>query len=478
MVSATDLKSFGGTVVACTLVAAVAFWGTKWFLGSDLGPGLQVPAMEFSAAVHDEPNDFKADFQAAIEVIEQRYSYLEHRTALGELDLAALIGEARTMLGAEPDQRSFYNALRHLVAGLHDGHAFVMTKDMMDPALQQWPFRLTEVQEGVVVASLAENIGELLSDSDGEGAQSLQLGDELVAVDGRAINEWIRDAEAKVYASSDASRRQQAIEHIVQWDEAADRSFLFRSADGSERELRFPHPYLHGRVPQVELYPTDREHRMLDDNVAYFRPGNFSPPRDSGWPGPPEGRDAILADTYSEFDRIIGELMSARALILDLRGNPGGTDLLGQFLVDRLVDEDYIYFQLSALRNNGWGRFGKHESSSPDGKHSMAGKPLAVIVDPNTFSTADNVAACLRDVHPDVRFFGRPNGAGSGAPRSFELPRTGSSITFCTQRVKSASGRMTEGVTVKIDVPVIWKRADVLNGNDPDLEAAFACLKP
>lgn len=476
MVSASKLKSIGEAVVACTLVAVVASFGVKWFLGSDFGPGLQAPPMEFSAAVHEEPNDFKADFLAAVELIEQRFSYLEHRTQLGELDLNSLTADAQSILGVDPDHRSFYRALRHLVSGLHDGHAFVLTEKMIRPDLQQWPFRLTEVQEGVIVATLAENIDELLGEIGGEDVQKLQVGDQLVAVDGRDINSWISEAEAKVYASSTLARRRQAIEHIVQWDESADRSFLFRNASGNEFELRFPHPYRHGRVAKVELYPSERAFDVLEDNIGYFRPGNFSPPRDSGWPGPPEGRDAILADSYADFDRIIGELKSARALILDLRGNPGGTDLLGQFLVDRLLDEKYIYFQLSALRNNGWGGFGKHGSSSPPGKHSMARKPLAVIVDPATFSTADNVAACLRDVHPDVRFIGRPNGAGSGAPRSFKLPRTGSSITFCTQRVKSASGRMTEGVPVHIDIPVRWTRADVAHGRDPDLLAAIESL--
>lgn len=484
MVSATDLKSFGGTVVACALVAAAAFFGTQWFMGSELGQDLQSPAVEFSAAVTDEANDYKADFQAAIETIEQRFSYLEHRTELGELNLEQLTGEARAILGDEPDVRSFYFALVHLVAGLHDGHAFVAPSEAVVPGLQHWPFRLIEVAEGIIVARVADDqqaSADRAAGSDeggGTAAAKIKVGDQLLAVDDRPIEEWIREAEGKVFASSDLSRRQQAIDYIAQWDQVVDRKFLIRDQDGIQREVRFPHPYRHPRVLAPLLYPHQREHRLLDDNIAYFRPGNFSPPRDSGWPGPPEGRDAILADSYAEIDRIIGELQSARALILDLRRNPGGTDLLGQFLVDRLVDGKYIYFQLSARRMTGWGRFGKHGSSSPDGEHSLAGKPLAVIVDPDTFSTADNVAACLRDVHPDVRFIGRPNGAGSGAPRSFKLPRTGSFISFCTQRVKSASGRMVEGVPVHIDVPVQWTRADVIHGGDPDLTAAIGSLSP
>jgi len=330
------------------LFGAATFLGTKWFLGSDLGPGLQAPELEFSTAVHE----------------------------------------------------------------------------------QRWPFRLTEVTEGILVSSVADGVADV------------KVGDILLTVDGRSIEDWIADAEHQVYASSDLARRRLAIAHLAQWDAAADRQFKFLQADGSEHELRFPHPYRFDKAAEVELYSPERHHTMLEDGIAYFRPGHFNPPPNSGWPGPAEGRDAILADSYAQIDGIIGELKDARALVLDLRGNPGGTDLLGQFLVDRLVEEDYTYFQLSSLRNNGWGSFSKHRSSSPEGEHSMAGKPLAVIVDSMTFSTADNVAGCLRDVHPNVRLI----------------------------------GRMNEGVPVKIDVPVQWTRADVLNGRDPDLAAAVASL--
>jgi hypothetical protein len=143
--------------------------------------------------------------------------------------------------------------------------------------------------------------------------------------------------------------------------------------------------------------------------------------------------------------------------------------------VDRLVKPGYTYSRLAVQGNNRWGRFSTHGSSAPKGEHFLR-VPTICLLDEGTFSTADNVAACLADVHPDIRFVGRPNGAGTGAPRSFELPRTGTRITFCTMQVKTPNGRMGEGISVELDHPVQWTREDVLRGRDPDLAAGLGLL--
>lgn len=417
---------------------------------------------------------YLADLMAAFEVVRARWSYEEYRTEEFGLDMAALEQEARGILGEEPTPHSFRLAMRHAIAGLMDGHAFVAFPQELAMEGQRWPFSLKQVMEGFMVTGVAEVRSE---DVEPTPPQKRPVpGDILVAIDGRPTGAWVEDAEKQVFASTDRSRAAEALRYLVTIDQATTRRFTFLDGEGTEYHWDCTLPPFYRAVPPAPRVSREREHKMLEDGIGYFRPGSFSPPSDSGWPGPPEGRDAILADSYAEIDAIIGELAEARALILDLRNNPGGTDLLGMFLVDRLVKGSYTYYRLSGDGKNGFKGFAKHGSTAPKGEHAFHGK-LLVLVDEHTFSTADNVAACLEKVHPEVTFVGRPNGAGTGAPRSFTLPRTGTTVTLCTMRVQNPDGEIAEGHPVRVLVTVGWTRGDVLEGRDPDLEIALRELK-
>ena len=454
-----------GTVVACLILGLATYWATLWVLQVSSDPdGKQLP-VELHASILQEADPYLADLRAAAQIVRERWSYAEHRAQISDLDLAAHERAAIALLGDIPDSQSFRTALTFFIAGLKDGHAFVNTAEHVLPAEYRWPFNLVQVAEGIMVHGVQADL------------PSPKPGDLLLTVDGIQIEEFISKAEHQVYASTDLSRRQQAIQYLCKWDTFAERNFGFESADGKQFAVQLTLPPSHKTIFTPPLIYKERRHRMLEDGVAYFCPGNFSPPENSGWPGPPEERDTILADTYAEFDRIIGELAPCRALILDLRHNPGGTDLLGQFLVDRLVDPGYVYYQLSSDFGKGWLSFHNHKSTAAKGKNSIRA-PLICLIDERTFSTADNVAACLADVHPNVRFVGRPNGAGTGAPRPFELPRTAATIYFCTMRVRTPSGRMGEGISIPLTETVIWTRDDVLHRWDPDMQKGLELLNP
>jgi len=468
MATESILPRWVQTTVACGLVGAGSYFGIGMLVDSGaIGNGLEQEPVKFEASILEEPNDFFADIRAAAQLARERWSYAEHRRELDGVDLDANEAKALAMLGDEPTAASFDRAITFFVAGLHDGHSAVIHAVSDSPTLPgraRWPFTLTEVAAGIMVNGLASE------------AEGVARGDLVLAVDDRAIEDLISEAELRVFSSTDPARRRRAIDEMARWDDAESHRFRIQKNGGSVVTLELPLPRSFEEIADPQLIETARSHRMLESGIGYFRPGNFSPPPDSGWPGPAAGRDAILAESYAEIDAIIGKHQSAKAFILDLRGNPGGTDLLGQFLVDRFVDGDYTYFQLSALGMNGWRDFHPLGSSAPSGEHTFAGKPIAVLIDEYTFSTADNAAAALDAVHPDAIFVGRPNGAGTGAPRPFELPRTKTKIYFCTQRVKTPAGHMGEGISIELDIPVKWTREDVLQGRDPDLAAAITAL--
>ena len=402
-------------VVASTLVGVgtiAVTWGVLSFLRP--GPSSFEFKLDFTAAVTEELNDYVADVRAAAQLAREFWAYAELRSESGEVDLAALEQESLELLGKTPDAAGFRQAILRFAAGLYDGHAGVRwTPELQEPATR-WPLSVALVSEGVAVDGMDESV------------EGVSRGDLILEVDGRPIEACLAEAERFVCASTSGARRVAALQALSQTGQASSHEFKLQRPDGTAFDRRLPCLASTRPVPAPARVPSTRESRRLAGDLGYFRPGNFFAPSGSNWSAAESVSECneLLAPAFEEFDAHLESLKSTRGFVLDLRGNPGGTDLLGQFLTDRLLeDSDYTYYQLASQGSRGWGRFNPYGSDAPGGRSELR-QPLVVLIDSWTFSTADNVATCLADQHPRVTFLGRPNGAGSGAPRGFELPRT------------------------------------------------------
>ncbi len=409
--------------------------------------------------------DFEHDVRALTRFVRERYAYLEHRRAISGLDLERLERRALVRLELEPTLRGFREAIHRYAADLWDGHggAFVPGAE---PARRQLPLSFADVAEGVVVDKRHASIVE---------RDDVRRGDFVVAIDGVPIADAIARTARRCFASTRDARRASAIRALTATPARRVTLTLRRDrADAFTVELATRDPG--DVVPQSDDRLRVATVGTVDDGIAYYRPGSFLWPRDSDWRGAsPARRQEILAAEYDRIRDAFTRIGDARALVLDLRRNPGGTDLLGQALVAHLVEPPYHYFGLSARHDGGWST-PHYYTPSPARREPVFRGTLVVLIDEFTFSTASNVAACLRDEHPSCVFIGRRDGAGTGAPRAVVLPRTKTSVTFCTQRVYSPDGRVIEGVGVAPDVVVRETRAQLLAGEDAVLAAAAAAV--
>jgi C-terminal processing protease CtpA/Prc len=205
---------------------------------------------------------------------------------------------------------------------------------------------------------------------------------------------------------------------------------------------------------------------------------SFVVPRWREWlAAKPEEREPFLVEGRAQIEDIIVELRStaARGLIIDLRGNTGGTDLLGIHLAERLLESPFCYFLLSTRHEETWTTPGGMTYGLGDHERFLG--PVMALIDARSFSTADNFLRCLQDVHPRFTAVGRPSGAGTGAPSRLVVARnTKTVVGACTMQVRGPGGQLIEGRGTLPDVAVRWTRADVLTGRDPDLAAALRTL--
>ena len=179
-------------------------------------------------------------------------------------------------------------------------------------------------------------------------------------------------------------------------------------------------------------------------------------------------------------------------LILDFRGNGGGTDAYARSLAGMLLAADSSYYWLATkfsdelrvyqgtpaqTESEGWTTPFVSGVDSGSDSPSYRGS-LWVLIDERCFSATDNLLACLDDLHPDVTFIGRPTNGGTGAPRKLlSLKYSKAQISFCTMLLKSPIGRLIEGVGTQPDVPVEWTQQAVVDHADPDLQAALELIR-
>lgn len=116
-----------------------------------------------------------------------------------------------------------------------------------------------------------------------------------------------------------------------------------------------------------------REMRLLLGNVRYLRITAFS------W---------VLDETGAAYDDAMRFLRDGDALIIDLRGNTGGSSSATQYLVSHFLDENVLLYTFESQQEPSWQS--RTLGYLPAGR--LKGKPLYVLTDRRTRSAGEDVA--------------------------------------------------------------------------------------
>ncbi|MBX3711634.1 MAG: hypothetical protein KF800_06715 [Lysobacter sp.] len=346
------------------------------------------------------------------------------------------------------------------------------------------------VIDGVVHVS--DTIGEI---------EGVAPGDMLLAVDGRPVDAWLAPVRDLISADNDHLRDTQLETRLplLAWLAHGSRdsfAVTVRKADGREVDAMAPArsraeygSLMASRVPRFELDWNARQTRMLDGGIAYLRPGPFydnRPDATSPW-----DNGAFLAFVDQAFTGFIDR--DARALLIDLRDNPGGDNAFSDPLLAWIADKPFRFshrFEIrvsaqttasnrrrlqdtGADRDSLSARFDALYRGQRNGDlvqfpidwvQPRAGRrfegAVFVLVNRHSYSNAVSVAAIVQDFG-----FGTVIGEETadlastlGAMEQFTLPRTGIEVGYPKARILRPNGDpRPRGVVpdIAIDTPIV-----------------------
>ncbi len=339
----------------------------------------------------------------------------------------------------------------------------------------------------------------------------IEPGDEVLAVDGAPVLQWLQRLGALVSADTDymLHAQMEGLLPLLGWlalGEVAGVELTLAGHDGSTRKA-----WLAART-RAELASAEaaspapapaavdmqvRDARMLPRDVAYLRPGPFYDHRDEA--ASPWDRSAYRAFIDQAFERFIAA--GAQDLVLDLRDNPGGDNSFSDLLLAWVADKPFRFSPAFDVRVSEAGIASNRTrldsqpadagGASADLARLYAGQPpgsrvsypipevppraerfegrVHVLVNRHTYSNAVSVAAIVQDYG-----FGRVLGEETsdlastlGAMEHFTLPHTGLTVGFPKARILRPSGDPAPRGVVP---DVILARPVIEGADDPMLQ--------
>ena len=190
------------------------------------------------------------------------------------------------------------------------------------------------------------------------------------------------------------------------------------------------------------------------------------------------GDVGVIAFSIFFLDPVLGDIKKAvarfqehhvRAIVLDVRGNPGGQGAMSIPVASLFVNRPV---QLGTLTFRDMGQ--KFEARPELGATPFLG-PLAILTDEGTASTSEMFAAGLQEAKRAI-IVGDTT-LGAVLPSVVQLLPGGAVMQYVVADFKTPKGVMLEGRGVQPDRRVVETRAAFRGGRDPVLDAALAAVR-
>lgn len=381
------------------------------------------------------------------------------------IDLPALEARSFTEAATVRNDADFYRVLKRNVSAMHDSHTQVLTprqaEDERTQQATQIGIAFDVVEGSLVVTDVVQGFS-----ADEHG---VRRGMVIDAIDGQAIDAvWLARAGDDVTPAADAdvpnpregepaalairNRQRRAVRALLRGNDGAD--------DDPPRVHRLALRRADDTTLQVEVQaragdlPTDEGLRVLPSGVAVLRLSRFD--------------HALLKRLDADIERA---RLASRAMIIDLRDNPGGEVAVFRQFVDHFLAQPAKLGTLTA-------RFLDRPVTLPiDGAPTARPylMPIAILTDRATGSAAELTAHALVELRDAVPVGERTCGCVVGIQREFMLP-DGGALRVAEASFRSPHDRRMESDPLLPTVTVEPTLAEIRAGDDVALHAAERAL--
>lgn len=384
---------------------------------------------------------------------EARYNFV-HFEHVPDLDWNQAYLDFLPKVIAAKNLHDYYDVLMRFAPLLHDGHTNIYAPKAIGNEFYARPPIRTAMIDGHVLVTAVRSPAI---------AAKLRVGDEIVSIDGQDVRQYAQEHVAP-YASSSTPQDAQVRMYdyqLLQGDHRHPVTLGLKDASGHLRSVALSRE----KDPAVKPVPTT-EWRMLPGGVAYLAVNEF------------ESDEGVKA-----LERALPALLHAKGLILDVRQNGGGSDLVGARILSYLSDQpisgnrsrtsDYVpvvrandgpYVAWKSLSD---GSFQEEHAQRYHG-------PVVLLVGPRTYSAAEDFVVAF-DTLKRGTLVGEATGGSTGQPLQFRLPG-GGMARVCAKADSYPDGREFVGKGIAPQITVAPTVADVRAGRDPVIQRALAVL--
>lgn len=385
--------------------------------------------------------------------------YFGHRQAIPDFDLEK---EYRTLLDeafAAKNRLEFDLACTAFIAKLNNGHSNFYDPWLSNHNGESMGFRAGYYENKWVV--------------DYSRIPELKVGDVIDAIDGRPFEAFYQSRKGYISASSERERRG----HFLSQRYLFPSTFQLKKGDGATVTIK--------RIPFLTQDEKTSGRWIEPGEIAYIKIPAFQP-----------------ADFERDALKLLETFRSAKNLILDLRGNDGGSTPSN--LIDALMDRPYRgsswttpqhtavfkvygayvdnldkdpktvhdqnYGELSTLRDFGTGIFSSLSSWTKP-KNTLFKNRLFILIDRQVFSAGEDCCIPFKDNHRAI-FIGETTAGSTGQPYIVRFPN-GMFFRVSAKRDSFPDGSPFEGVGVTPDIPITTTIDSLRSHRDLALEKAL-----